>query len=166
MFIIKIKYMRFLFLLCMIIFWGITKSKSLEIKECVNKPYIHPLSISTLDSLQGIWLNEDDSLNKLTILGRKWLEEYNDNNVTSYPHSYKIFFSDTAINISDTLPIPLFDTTTTSGNYLILKSLLNNSISCIFLSGFNLKNSDTTFVIRPATGLWRASSVRLFKKIH
>ena len=121
---------------------------------------VPPSPITTLDSLQGSWLNEDDTSNKIVINGRQWLELYD----TFPPVSHLIFFSDTAI-ATDSNFIPTFDTTRTSGEFIIFSNSILTQIDCYALNGFYRDMTDTTFAIRPAIN-WTDRSVIVYKKAH
>ena len=124
----------------------------------------YPPIKSTLDSLQGIWINEDDSYNQIIISGRYWNDKYTSPTII-LNDTYRIYFSDTAVNVNNFLNARI-DTSSLSGQYIITVRQSDNSMDCSYLLGFHQDNLDTTFSIRPATGFWRASSVQLFKKTH
>lgn len=90
-----------------------------------NTKYTHAKDIkkqetfftSTLDSLQGTWKNEDDTLNVLIIEKRTWISEYPFNNVLTRD-TVLSYFSDTVV-AGDTLLFSQLDTTAVTGEYLI-----------------------------------------------
>jgi len=117
---------------------------------------------STLDSLQGKWINEDDSLNVVIINGRYWNEQYNDpNNLIS--NTYRLYFSDTLVNSQQSFSSISIDTTALTGQYILFASP-DHSIDCYYLNGFYHDNIDTTFSISPPDGTMR--DLLLFNKAH
>ena len=120
----------------------------------------YPPGISTLDSLQGTWINEDDTLEKVIINDRYWKEDFND---PDYPdNTYRIYFSDTAV-ISNTFTSAHFDTSQLSGNYIILRSQIDNSIDCSEILGIVTIQGETFFSKWPAE-YGTMSSTRTYKK--
>ncbi len=144
--------------LCMLLFLGFNTTKNISKNKNHNNRF-PPLS--TLDSLQGKWINEDDSLNVVIINGRYWNEQYNDN-VQPINKFYRIYFSDTAVQTNNFLNAS-FDTTALSGNYIVTVKESDNSMECWQMNGVYINNSDTTFSINPAVN-WTMKSVLVFRK--
>ncbi len=119
---------------------------------------------STLDSLQGKWISEEDSLDEITINGRFWTEKYNDVN-NSVLINCRLYFSDTAIDNENPFNAISIDTNALTGKFIILASPTNNSFDCLYNNGFLIDNTDTTFSIRPAIK-WTMASVQVYKKFH
>lgn len=118
---------------------------------------------TTLDSLQGDWINEKDSLHTVKITGRYWTEEYL-NQSHPYLEIYIIYFSDTVVNNELLFNQISIDTAALTGNYLILKSSFDETLDCSFITGFYRDNVDTTFSIMPPNG--RLENVQVFKKTN
>lgn len=118
---------------------------------------------ATLDSLQGKWINTEDSLNQVIISGRNWNEIYND---ATQPinENTRIFFSDTIVSVED-FRLAKIDTTALSGNYIIRVGMSDYSMDCNVIDGFYRDQSDTLFSIEPAIKKGTLSSL-LFKKIQ
>ena len=145
--------------LCMLLFLGFNTTKNISKNKNHNNRF-PPLS--TLDSLQGKWINEDDSLNVVIINGRYWNEQYNDpNNLIS--NTYRLYFSDTLVNSQQSFSSISIDTTALTGQYILFASP-DHSIDCYYLNGFYHDNIDTTFSISPPDGTMR--DLLLFNKAH
>ena len=112
-------------------------------KRCVAKVVSH--TATTLDSLQGTWVSIDDSLNKVIISGRLYTEFYADSDSTR--EYFRIYFSDTLVDINLAFNDIQIDTTQLSGKYIITKSISDNSFWCYALNGFNYINNGVSFSI-------------------
>ncbi len=118
---------------------------------------------TTLDSLQGKWINTEDSLNQVIISGRNWNETYNDATQLINENN-RIFFSDTIVSVEDFRQAKI-DTTTLSGNYIIRVAMSDYSMDCNVIDGFYQDQSDTLFSIEPAIKRGTLSSL-VFKKTN
>lgn len=103
--------------------------------------YISAKSVTTLDSLQGIWISTADSLWQWTINGRNLEEVYKDND-KQYEY-FIIFFSDTLVDGENYDFSQLkIDTLATSGKYLITKTAdSNHTVLCYEIEGFFKKGT-------------------------
>ena len=144
------------------------KDKNHKTEISVNKL---PWGSSTLDSLQGTWVRDDNPNSLLTVFGRNFIESYKDSfsNIT-ITNQALVYFSNTLLDLDnstsydrDTSFHPIIDTISTTGNYLIFKYGINN-YDCFEFNGFNIDNSDTTFSFQPLK-YWKASSIIVYKKI-
>ena len=100
---------------------------------------------TTLDSLQGSWVSIDDSLNKVIISGRLYTEFYADSDSTR--EYFRIYFSDTLVDINLAFNNIQIDTTQVSGKYIITKSISDNSFWCYTLNGFRYIDNGVSFSI-------------------
>ena len=120
-----------------------------------------PPSYSTLDSLQGDWLNEDDSTNKVSINGRNWINTFYSNGAL-ISQSLRIYFSDTAV-LGNTFSDIKIDTTAISGRFVVTLDISDNSVDCIYLNGFYIDTTQTTFSFNPVTNI-SAGATQVFRK--
>jgi hypothetical protein len=124
-----------------------------------------PLTFSTLDSLQGKWMNNDDSNNRIEIIGRYWIDSGIDyQSDTTYVNYSKIFFTDSVHLLNDTI-YPVFDTSALTGKYLVFLNLPDSSTECFEFNGFFYGSEYTTFSFQPIR-YWTASSILRFKKVQ
>ncbi len=122
-----------------------------------------PKLLATLDSLQGSWINEEDTALSLIINGRLWCYNYQEDSMVKQT-CYRMYFSDTAVAAIKP-SLAFFDSTATSGTYLILKSIDNLTLDCSELMGFSKLQGDLFFAIRPHE-YWTMASIRTFKRIN
>ena len=93
---------------------------------------------STLDSLQGFWVSTSDSLNKMLVNGRVCIQCYAYEDLANKKDTSSIFFSDTLIAFfkNETLNELSYDSSKTSGEYLILASKNSRAFWCYKIEGF------------------------------
>lgn len=138
------------------------------IVACANTPSseVHkkapPPPPSTLDSLQGVWVNDEDPQHQVTISGRDWTEKYL-NPSAPFNETYRIYFSDTLVDNDLLFTAIRIDTLAVSGQYIIRASP-DQTIDCDYLNGFYRDSTDTTFSITPREG--GIKETQLFKKLH
>ncbi len=140
---------------------------SKKVKSLSSRP---PLPTTLLDSLQGTWVRDDDSNSIAHINGRSWIDTQKDTNSNiSIVYNSLVYFSDTALKFNDTEDfnairiMPIFDTTLTTGKYIIFKNIADNYIECYTIEGYSTSNTDTTFSFHPVK-YWKASSVIVYRK--
>jgi hypothetical protein len=93
---------------------------------------------STLDSLQGFWVSTSDSLNKMLVNGRVCIQWYAYEDLANKKDTSSIFFSDTLIDFfkNETLNKLSYDSSKTSGEYLISASKNSRAFWCYKIEGF------------------------------
>lgn len=143
-----------------IIFFAFATNCAIPEKKQNKKAYP---PASSLDSLQGKWINDEDSSNVITVTGRSWNDKYTSSSITNN-ETYLIYFSDTIVN-SQNFSTALIDTSASSGKYIIAMSPSDNSMDCWQFNGFYHDSIDTTFSVNPAVN-WTMKSIRVFKKIQ
>jgi hypothetical protein len=126
----------------------------------------NPPNSSTLDSLQGVWVNENDSNNVITINRRIWASVFIDDNVFTRDTSY-CYFSDVVVQ-ADTILFSQIDTAALSGKYLIDVSPMNNGLGfigrgCWEILGITKLEGDTFLSMRPAP-YGNAKQIQEYKK--
>lgn len=96
------------------------------------------LNNSTLDSLQGKWICENDSLLKWEINGRTLDERYNDEDSLKNHNTYTIYFSDTIISrfLANPFDEISVDTSALSGKYFVAISYSDSSVWCYEINKF------------------------------
>ncbi len=103
--------------------------------------------LSVLDTLQGHWVNESDSMNQIFISGRNWNEKYFSPEF-SIDYRLRIYFSDTIVKGVDFRLVKI-DTTLLSGNYILTVDLNDFSINCASINGITQNLAGTYFSISP-----------------
>jgi len=117
---------------------------------------IPPLSL--LDSLQGTWVSIGDSLNRVIINQRDFVELYaNDQWIIN---KNRIFFSDTLVQPFSDWNTVRIDTSRVNGNYLIKLDLSDSSVWCYTFNGF-YKDVDISFSI---SDTWAKRRAVAYKK--
>lgn len=127
--------------------------------------YPAPTALTTLDSLQGNWVNDDDSANKILIHNNDWIDYRTDGNTILNSQRYQIYFSDTVINTIK-ITTPIFDSLQKNGRYILYKSLQDTTYDCQFIGGFFYEANDTFVVFEPKLGFPKGNTAFLYKKIH
>ncbi len=125
-----------------------------EAKISNNKP-----PTTTLDSLQGSWISIDDSLNKVNVSNRLYTEFYADED--SAKNYFRIYFSDTLVDVNLSFTDIRIDTSSVSGKYLITKSIADNTFWCYEFNGFY---SDTMGITFSISDTWAKHKPTVFKK--
>jgi len=134
-----------------------------------------PLSSSTLDSLQGLWVwtdhetDEVDTTNKVRINNRLWISEFFDDNNVFVKDTALMFFSDTII-IGDTILFSQIDTTSVTGDYIIHVVPLQNGQGFEHHGSWEILgivkiDGETYFSMWPAP-YGTARQVQSFKKVQ
>ena len=120
---------------------------------------------STLDSLQGKWISEEDSLLRWQINGRTLNESYNDEDSIKNRHSYHLFFSDTLVNkyLQYSLGELKFDTTITSGKFIVAVSDEDSTVWCYQIENISLNNG-TSIDELSVSDTWAKFSTVTFRK--
>lgn len=165
MFITNKKNMKLLLLILAITSFSLLNSKEFNKTEKFSFKRKPPI-FTTLDSLQGHWVNDEDSTNKVFIQDRNWTEYKTDgSNAILSSSAYKIYFSDTGINTIST-PTPIFDSLKKTGIYILYKSLQDTTFDCQYIGGFYYEAHDTFVVFEPKFGFPKGNPTFLYKKIH
>lgn len=116
---------------------------------------------STLDSMQGDWISMGDPLNKVFVKGRSYHELYVSRKDTLLNEFSRAYFSDTLVEGVNFHNIKI-DTLRSSGQYLILRSTVDEGFWCYKIDGFFLDRGYHTFVI---TDTWAKQRETAFRKI-
>jgi hypothetical protein len=130
-----------------------------------EKKVLHALSpMSRLDSLQGNWINQNDTTFQMIITGRILDEIDIDTSAHYTNHSYyRLYFSDTMVNkdLNVLFNSVKIDTLSVKGKYLIKVSAYDNSVWCYEINGFNKNGSALTFSM---SDIWADRVPGVFKK--
>jgi len=118
---------------------------------------------TTLDTLQGVWKNEDDTANVITVSGRYWNDSY-PSSTSPINETYRLYFSDTAVTADD-FTLANFDTTALTGAYVIRVLQSDNSMDCMEISNLKRLNGDMFLSIHPP-GHWTMNSIVTYKKTN
>ena len=152
------KYSILILVLTVIIFQSFCENTARDKSSKISLHHSNPPN-TTLDSLQGSWISIDDSLNRVSVLNRTYVEFYADKD--SARENFRIYFSDTLVDINLSFSNIHIDTTALSGHYIITKSVLDDTFWCYEFIGFNNDGINRYFSI---SDTWAKHKPTVFAK--
>ena len=115
-----------------------------------------------LDTLQGNWANNNDSLDSVTISGRYWNHHHNE--PTYFVNDTAVmYFSDTMVSYTD-FRYATIDTTALSGHYIVFVDINDSLMSCYEFNGFYVDSTGTYFGMNPINRMSIKSTLGFHKK--